>query len=86
VVPGLKIGGKTGTAEVERAGRVVDKTTWFASFAPVGQPKWAVVVMVESGASGGKTCAPIAKKIYEALLARERESGQRQTPRLASLN
>jgi len=86
VVDGLKIGGKTGTAEIERAGRVADKTTWFASFAPVGQPKWAVVVMVESGASGGKTCAPIAKKIYEALLAREREGGQRQTPRLASLN
>jgi penicillin-binding protein 2 len=74
-VPGLKIGGKTGTAEVERAGRMVDKTTWFASFAPVDQPKWAVVVMVESGASGGKTCAPVARKIYEALVKRERELG-----------
>ncbi len=74
-VPGLKIGGKTGTAEVERAGKMVDKTTWFASFAPVEQPKWAVVVMVESGASGGKTCAPVAKKIYEALVKREREQG-----------
>ena len=66
-VPGLKIGGKTGTAEVERGGHIVDKTTWFSSFAPVDAPKWVVVVMVESGASGGKTCAPIAKKIYEAL-------------------
>lgn len=74
-VPGLKIGGKTGTAEVERAGKMVDKTTWFASFAPVDQPRWAVVVMVESGASGGKTCAPVAKKIYEALVKRERELG-----------
>jgi penicillin-binding protein 2 len=74
-VPGLKIGGKTGTAEVERAGKMVDKTTWFASFAPVDQPKWAVVVMVESGASGGKTCAPVARKIYEALVKREREPG-----------
>ena len=71
----MKIGGKTGTAEVERAGKMVDKTTWFASFAPVDQPKWAVVVMVESGASGGKTCAPVARKIYEALVKREREPG-----------
>ena len=45
-VRGLKIGGKTGTAEVERGGHIVDKTTWFASFAPVDKPKWAVVVMV----------------------------------------
>ncbi len=76
-VPGLKIGGKTGTAEVEHGGRIVDKTTWFASFAPVDRPKWAVVVMVESGASGGKTCAPVAKKIYEALQRREREGSQK---------
>jgi len=85
MVNGLKIGGKTGTAEVERAGKVADKTTWFASFAPVDRPKWAVVVMVESGASGGKTCAPIAKRIYEALLKRERDGGQKPST-LASLN
>ncbi len=84
-VEGLKIGGKTGTAEVEHGGRVVDKTTWFASFAPVDRPKWAVVVMVESGASGGKTCAPVAKKIYEALQKRERNGGQKPAT-LASLN
>ncbi|NBV22883.1 MAG: hypothetical protein EBS05_13325 [Proteobacteria bacterium] len=84
-VQGLKIGGKTGTAEVEHGGKIVDKTTWFASFAPVGQPKWAVIVMVESGASGGKTCAPIAKQIYQALLKREREGPPKSTT-LASLN
>ena len=84
-VPGLKIGGKTGTAEVERGGHIVDKTTWFSSFAPVDAPKWVVVVMVESGASGGKTCAPIAKKIYEALKQRERDGGQKNAT-LARLN
>lgn len=85
IVRGLKIGGKTGTAEIEHGGKVVDKTTWFASFAPVDRPKWAVVVMVESGASGGKTCAPIAKRIYEALQKRERDGGQKPST-LASLN
>lgn len=84
IIRGLKIGGKTGTAEIEQAGKVVDKTTWFASFAPVDRPKWAVVVMVESGASGGKTCAPIAKHIYQALLNRERDGGQK--PATLALN
>jgi len=85
IIRGLKIGGKTGTAEIEQTGKVVDKTTWFASFAPVDRPKWAVVVMVESGASGGKTCAPIARLIYEALLKRERDGGQKNAA-LALMN
>ncbi|KAF0170841.1 MAG: penicillin-binding protein 2 [Limisphaerales bacterium] len=84
IIRGLKIGGKTGTAEIEQGGKVVDKTTWFASFAPVDRPKWAVVVMVESGASGGKTCAPIARLIYQALLNRERDGGQK--PATLALN
>ena len=33
---------------------------------PLG-PRYAVIVMVESGASGGTTCAPIARQIYSAL-------------------
>jgi len=28
--------------------------------------------MVESGASGGTTCAPVAAKVYQAILERER--------------
>ena len=69
-ISGLKIGGKTGTAQIEQNGQMVDRTAWFVSFAPVEQPRWAVVVMVESGSSGGGTCAPIAKLIYQALLKR----------------
>ena len=48
-----------------------DKITWFASYAPYEKPRYAVVVMAENGASGGKTCAPIAKEIFEALKARD---------------
>jgi penicillin-binding protein 2 len=50
---------------------VVDLTTWFASFAPYENPRYAVVVMVESGSSGGGTCAPIAHDIYQAILDKE---------------
>jgi penicillin-binding protein 2 len=69
-VPGLAVCGKTGTAEIEVGGRIADKTTWFASYAPADRPRFAVVVMVESGASGGGTCAPIAGRIYQALKSR----------------
>jgi penicillin-binding protein 2 len=62
----FQVAGKTGTAEIKRPG-VKDKTTWFVSYAPIDRPKWAVVVMVESGGSGGKTCAPLARDIYAAL-------------------
>ena len=74
-VPGFKICGKTGTAQVKNEqNQKVDVTTWFTSFAPYGKPRYAVLVMVESGASGGKTCAPVARKIYLALLDQERRA------------
>ena len=54
VVPGLRICGKTGTAQVtDEQNHVVDHTTWFASFAPYENPRYAVVIMVEHGGSGG---------------------------------
>ena len=92
-VPGLAIGGKTGTAQImvptgqfhPRTGMRLFRTdhiTWFVSFAPVESPRYTVVVMVESGESGGTTCAPIAGAIYRAIrdLERERKKG---APRLA---
>ena len=69
-VPGMEIGGKTGTAEITDTRNYV----WFASISPVEDAKYAVVVMVEDGKSGGSTCAPVARKIYEAI--RQREAGQ----------
>ncbi len=71
-VAGLKICGKTGTAEImDEHNRKTGRTTWFASFAPYAQPRYAVIVMVENGTFGGPTCGPIAHDIYEALLKKE---------------
>jgi penicillin-binding protein 2 len=75
-VPGLKICGKTGTAQVMNLrNQEIDRTTWFASFAPYENPRYAVVVMVESGTYGGPTCAPIAHDIYVAILNSEKSNG-----------
>jgi len=68
LVPGMKIGGKTGTAQITNPrGQIVGHTTWFASCAPFENPRWVVVVMVEEGVSGGGTCAPVVAKIYRAI-------------------
>jgi penicillin-binding protein 2 len=54
---------------------VVDHTTWFISFAPLDNPKYAVVVMVEGGSSGGGDCAPIARNIYRFINKQEQSAG-----------
>lgn len=66
-IEGYDVCGKTGTAEVRGGGKI----TWFAAYAPFEKPRYAVVVMVENGASGGKTCAPISKEIFQALKQRD---------------
>jgi len=80
-VPGMRIAGKTGTAQVKNAqGVLVDHITWFISFAPYDKPRYAVVAMVEGGTSGGGTCAPIVQKIYTAIQERDRgASGKTET-------
>ena len=75
-VEGMGICGKTGTAQVKNEQKqIVGEITWFLSFAPYEEPRYAVVVMVEMPAkqgSGGSTCAPIAKDIYTAIRDLER--------------
>jgi penicillin-binding protein 2 len=72
LAPGLQICGKTGTAVVQDERNFkIGQTTWFASFAPYKSPRYAVVVMVEDGVSGGTSCSPVAGKIYKAIIERE---------------
>lgn len=73
---GYRVCGKTGTAELQtlREDGQKKNTTWFASFAPYESPRYAVIVMVENGISGGTTCVPIAKDVYLALKSFEARS------------
>ncbi|HNQ89660.1 MAG TPA: penicillin-binding transpeptidase domain-containing protein [Verrucomicrobiota bacterium] len=84
-LPGFRVCGKTGTAQITKGGRVVDHVTWFVSFGPYDSPRYVVVVVVEGGGSGGLTCAPVARQIYEAIQQRLRGSS-RPGPGLAALD
>jgi len=65
-IPGIKVAGKTGTAET---GVSHVNTTSFIAFAPADHPRVAVAVYLENQHGvGGQTAAPIAKQIVEALL------------------
>ena len=64
-VAGVRVAGKTGTAEV---GEDVPTHAWFISFAPVEDPQVAVAVVVEGGGTGGRGAAPLAKTVLEAAL------------------
>ena len=75
-VPGIHICGKTSTAEImDSQNRKIGRTTWFASFAPYENPRYAVVVMVENGTFGGPTCGPIAHDIYATILEKGKSAG-----------
>jgi penicillin-binding protein A len=67
-IPGVRVAGKTGTAETGVSGKHM---TAFLCFAPVGAPRVAIAVMLENQTGvGGTTAAPIAKQVLEALLRR----------------
>jgi len=62
-VPGLRIAGKTGSAESGQK-----KThAWFVGFAPLEHPKIAVVVFLEQGGHGGISAARMASSIFAWL-------------------
>lgn len=74
-----KIAGKTGTAQVKSIAQgqsYNEKITperfrdhaLFVSFAPVGDPKIAVAVIVENGGHGSSAAAPIARKVMDHVI------------------
>lgn len=74
-----QIAGKTGTAQVfsvkqnetydeKKLSERLHDHALFIAFAPVQNPKIALVVIVENGKHGGSTAAPIAKSIMDKYL------------------
>ena len=68
-IPGVKVAGKTGTAEAPGE----ELHSWFISFAPADDPEIAVAVMVENGQEGYKQALPIARRLMEEHLRSQGE-------------
>ena len=59
----IPVATKTGTAEVY--GKM--PTSWFASFGPVSNPQYSIVMMISQGGTGSGISGPSVEKIWEAL-------------------
>jgi cell division protein FtsI (penicillin-binding protein 3) len=78
VVPGIRVGGKTGTAQKldPRTGTYSDHKyqAWFIGVAPVDDPRLVIVVMLDEpkglAHTGGAVAAPVFAKVAAAQLAR----------------
>lgn len=71
-VPGYRVAGKTGTAQVVRNGVYVDdiNDNSFVGFAPAEEPRFTVFVVLKGvdGGAGGLTAGPAFKRIMSYLL------------------
>ncbi len=70
-IPGVKVGGKTGTAETGPGRPAV---AWFVALAPAEAPRVAVAVTIENAGGGAEVsgnglAAPIARAVMEAILS-----------------
>ena len=88
----VQIAGKTGTAQVvEMKGGYVKTEqlayfsrdhAWFVSYAPVDNPQIAIAVLVEHGGHGGDAAAPMAKKVFEKYMEKQKQVTDKQQVRL----
>lgn len=74
-----RIAGKTGTAQVRNMSQAVYVKSeqqrkqerdhaWFVAFAPVNEPRIALVVLGEHAGHGGSAAAPVARKVFDAWM------------------
>jgi transpeptidase family protein len=80
-IPGVKVAGKTGTAELEDTrgpkaeglGASTDPENtdaWFAGFAPADKPRIAAAAMFVKAGAGGATAAPAVRLVLAAALGK----------------
>ncbi|MFP3916111.1 MAG: penicillin-binding transpeptidase domain-containing protein, partial [Actinomycetota bacterium] len=67
--PGVEeVGGKTGTGQTSPNR---DNHAWFVGVAPLADPEFIVVVLIDEGGSGGQVAAPVARHILQYLMGNE---------------
>ena len=78
-IPGVKVAGKTGTAELEdtrgaggqtRSADPSNTDAWFTAYAPAGRPRIALAVLLVRNGSGGATAAPAARTVLARALGK----------------
>ena len=72
-IPGVKVAGKTGTAEVGLTEGVKKNDqpkdhAWFIAYAPANKPKLVMAVFIANAGFGGDVAAPVARSVLEAGL------------------
>jgi peptidoglycan glycosyltransferase len=66
-IPGVKVAGKTGTAETQ-IGTAINNV-WFIAFAPAADPTVAIAVTLQGvPGQGAAFAAPVARQVMESLL------------------
>ena len=64
-VPGVRVGGKTGTAQSVPG---MPDHSWFIGIAPVDQPRFAIAVMMEFSGWGSLEAAPVARVVLQQAM------------------
>lgn len=77
--PGIRVGGKTGTAQVVKLMDKYEKKdtkeipykyrdhAWMASFAEKDDRRYVIVAMVEHGGHGGSDAGPVVGSVIDAI-------------------
>ncbi len=78
-VPGIKVAGKTGTAQNPHG----EDHAWFICFAPFEKPTIAVAVLVENAGFGGTVAAPIAGEWLKRYFQKYPPDGRQVAERYA---
>lgn len=66
----IEVCAKTGTAQTTDNGKK-SNNSWVMSFAPYENPRYAVVILVQAGGSGGGVCGPLVNTMYTGIFAQE---------------
>jgi penicillin-binding protein 2 len=66
----IVVAAKTGTSQTTDNGKK-SNNSWIISFAPFDKPRYAVVILVQAGGSGGAVCGPLVNTVYTGLFAQE---------------
>jgi penicillin-binding protein 2 len=67
----VEICAKSGTAQTTDNGKK-SNNSWIMSFAPYEDPRYAVVILVQAGGSGGAVCGPLVNTVYTGIFAQEK--------------